>query len=507
MDLSDSVGAAVAVLRRRPADLLPFYLLGAAIPAIVRVVPFAALVVGYLYLDATGRLATIRGELASQDLEPPDPEAEPEAFEAWASGLEPIVEQLFTPAIGALVAVTLLVSLLVLLVLYAIVGAAQMTACYGRLRNERGLIAGLAGGRRYWLRFLGLYLLEVVLWLVVAGAVVGATVLLGGVAGAAIGPAAVLVVLPALLVGFLAIAAVRAVFAFAPVAVVVDDVGIGGSLSRTLGFVRHHPIAAGFYYVVSVGSLIAFSTVTGVLALVDVVSVGGLVTAVLVFPALDLLKTGLYTDGRGRLDPPVAPDRSLRNQVVDGVRTGWAELVSFVRSTPLTHAFVVVLAVASFWVGWEGAAPFADAFETSIGARLEGHVPPAAALEFFANNWLVAITTAYAGFALAVPALVSLVFNGLVMGVYARTEVAPTELAAFVAPHGILEIPAIFIATALGLSLGAVAARVPLGQVTRSELADALERAFWVLVGIGLLLAIAGFVEGFVSPYYYHLFR
>ncbi|WP_265108876.1 stage II sporulation protein M [Halosolutus halophilus] len=502
MDLSDSVTAAVSVLRRRPADLLPFYLLGAAIPAIVRVIPFLALLVGYVHLGSTGRLATIQDELVALDLEPPDPNADPEAFDAWAADLEPIGEQLFTPTIGALVAVTILVSVLVLVLLYAIVGAAQLSACYGRLRDQRGLIAGLGGGRRYWLRFLGLYLLELVLWIVV----VGATVLLGGVAGTAIGPAAVLAVLPALLIGFLAIAAIRAVFAFAPVAVVVDDVGVFGSVVRTLGFIRHHPIAAGFYYAVSVGSLIAFSTVTGVLAFVDVVSLGALVTALLVVPFLDLLKTGLYTDGRGRLEPPTAPERSFRSQVADGVRTGWAEMGSFVRSTPLTHAFVIVLAVASFWIGWEATAPFADAFETSINARLEGHIPPAAALEFFANNWLVAITTAYAGFALAIPALASLVFNGVVMGVYARTEVEPTELAAFVAPHGVFEIPALLIATALGLSLGAIAARAPLGQTSRQEFADALERAFWVLVGVGLLLAIAGIVEGFVSPYYYQFF-
>ncbi len=503
MELSDSVSAAVSVFRRRPATILPFYLLGAAIPAIVRVVPFLAMVLGSVYLYSTGRLAAIGDELATLDLDPPDPEAEPEAFEAWMTDFEPIVGQLLTPTTGLLVAGTILGSLLVVLVLYGLVTAAQLSACYGRLRNERGLIAGLAGGRRYWLRVLGLFVLEVGAWILVF--ITGS--LLIAAAGAAIGPGALLVSLPVALVGLLAIVAIRAVFAFAPVAVVVDDLGVFASLSRTLGFVRHNPIGATFYYVISVGSLLALSTVTGVLAVIEVSTLGALVTALLVFPFLDLLKTALYTDARGRLDPPAPVDRSLRSQLRGGVQNGWAEMVSFVRSTPLTHAFVVGLAVGSFWIGWVAGAPLAGVFETSITARLDGHIPPAAAVEFFANNWLVAITTAYAGFALAIPALASLVFNGLVMGLYARTEVEPTELLAFVIPHGIFEIPAIFIATALGLSLGAVAARVPLGQTSRPELADALERAFWVLVGVGILLAIAGFVEGFISPYYFRLFR
>lgn len=506
MDLSDSVSAAVSVLRRRPDDLLPFYLLGAAVPAIVRVVPLLALLVGYVYLDVTGRLEVIRDGLAANDLDPPDPDAEPEAFEAWATGFDPILEQLLTPTIGVLVVLTIFVSALVLVLLYAVVAAAQLAGCYGRLRDERGLLAGFAGGRRYWLRFLGLYLLEFATWLVVGGVIVVAAVVLTTVAGTAVGSAALLVTLPVLLLGLLAVAVIRAVFAFAPVAVVVDDVGVFGSLSRTLGFVRHRPIGAAFYYVVSAGSLIAFSTVSGLLAMAEVLTLGALVTTVVLFPFLDLLKTGLYTDARGRLEPPAAPERSIRSQFTDGVRTGWVEMASFVRSTPLTHAFVLALALGSFWVGWQLVEPFVGVFESSISARLEGHIPPAAAIEFFANNWLVAITTAYAGFALAVPALASLVFNGLAMGAYARTEVNPAELAAFVAPHGVVEIPAILIATALGLSLGAVAARVPLGRVSRSDLADALQRAFWVLIGIGVLLAIAGFVEGFISPYYFRLF-
>ncbi|MXV61680.1 stage II sporulation protein M [Natronorubrum sp. JWXQ-INN-674] len=508
MRLSDTVRAAVAVLRRRPSDLLPWYLLGAAVPAIARVIPFLAIAVGFVYLEVTGRLATIQDHLTGMDTEPPDPNADPDAFEEWASGFDPIVEQLFTLELVALLLLTIGATVLVGVVLSAVVAAGQLTACAARLRDERGLTTGIAGIRRYWLRFLGLYLLEFLLWMAILLTIGMGAALVGGLAVVATGSAlvAILVALVAGLFAVAAVAVIRALFAFAPVAVVVDDATAVGSLSNVVAFVRARPIGAAFYYVVAVGTTLAISVVSGVFVLVDVMAFTSLLTVLLVFPALDLLKTALYSGYRGRLAPPAMPDRSLRRQFRDGVGRGWAEMTSFVRATLSTHAVVVALALASFWVGWEVAEPLAGTLETSISARLEGHIPPAAALEFFGNNWMVAITTAFSGIALVLPAIASLLFNGVFMGVYARTEAAPMELLAFVIPHGIFEIPAIFIATAVGIWLGLVGWRTYRGRMSRTAFADALERAFWVLVGVGLLLAVAAFVEGFISPYYFRLF-
>ncbi|SEW11214.1 stage II sporulation protein M [Natrinema salifodinae] len=507
MALSDFVAAVVAVLRRRPSDILPMYLLGVALTAVVRVVPFLAVAVAYLSLATTGRLAAIRTHLADLD-SPPDPNADPEAFEAWASGLEPVVEQLLTPSLVALAGVTVVASLVLFVLGSAVVAAGQLAACYGRLRNNRGLVAGLAGARRYWPRFLGLFVLEFLCWAVVLGTVGVGTALFAGAASLATQSAvlAAPVVLLAIPVTIAVLAVVRALFAFAPVAVVVDDAGVFGSLRRAAGFVRAQPVGAAFYCVLAVGSIIALSTISGLLSLVDVVALGSLLTSLVLFPILDLLKTALYCGHRNRLSPPEPPTRSVREQLRTGLRRGWTELTAFVRARPGTHALVVGLAVLGFGAGWLAAEPVAGTFETSIAARLEGHFPPAAAIELFGNNWLVAFTTAYGGVALALPAIVSLLFNGVSMGVIARLEVAPTELAAFVVPHGLLEIPAILIATALGISVGRVAWRTWRGRAGRPDLADALERAFWVLIGIGLLLAVAAVIEGFVSPYYYRPF-
>jgi uncharacterized membrane protein SpoIIM required for sporulation len=508
MTLSDSVSAAVAVLRRRPADLLPFYLLGAAIPAIVRVIPFLGLFVGYLYLEWTGRLDAALAGLEGIETSPPDPEAEPDAFGAWMADLGQVLDPLVTPVTELIAWGMVILSVIATIALFGAISAGQLSACYGRLRDDRGLVIGLAGARRFWLRFIGLYLLELVLWIVAGLILVAGAVLVGAVLAAVAGTelVAVVVVLPLLLFVALVFAAIRAVFAFAPAAIVVDDAGIFGSLSRAAGFVRRQPIEAVFYYVIAIGSMILLSVVSGVLVLVDVAAIGTVVTTLVLFPFLDLLKTALYGDSRDRISPPTAPDRSVRTQFAGGLRRGWAEMLSFVRATPLLHAAVVAGAVVSFWAGWEIAEPFVGTVETSISARLEGHNPPAAALEFFGNNWMVAYTTAFGGLALALPAVVSLAFNGFVMGIVARLEVELVELVAFVIPHGLLEIPAIFVASALGLWLGVVGWRSLRGRATRRDVVDALERAFWVVVGIGILLAVAAFVEGFISPYYYELF-
>ncbi|WP_255194219.1 stage II sporulation protein M [Natronobeatus ordinarius] len=513
MRLSTAVRVVVATLRKRPSDLLPFYVLGAAVPAITRVVPFLAFVVAYLALETTGRLEVIWTELATLEEPPADPEADPEAFEQWSEAFATAIEPAFSPAefglfLVGLVVLTLVVTILLSVLLYALVSAGQVATCYARLRDERGLPAGVEGVRRYWLSFLGLFLLEFFFWMTAAAVVGTITAMLVVVAiSAGVGALGVLFALFGLLTWLALGAVIRALFAFTPVAVVVDDVSALRSVRASAGFLRRQPVEAIFYYAVAIVALFGIGFLTSILSVVGAPSLVALLSVFVVLPALDLLKTTLFGGYRRSISPPPAPDRSLRSQFSGGIRRGWSELLAFVRETPGIHAVVIAISLGSFWVGWIAAAPFVDAgFEASILARLEGVVPPIFALELFGNNWTVAFTTAFAGLALAIPALASLAFNGFVFGIYARLEVDPDALLAFVAPHGLFEIPAILVAGALGISLGLAWWRAVRGQLTRTELANDLERAFWVVVGLGVVLAVAALLEGFVSPYYFRLF-
>ncbi|SFS99261.1 stage II sporulation protein M [Halostagnicola kamekurae] len=511
MKLSTAVSSVGRSLRK-PGDLLQFYILGGAIPAITRVVLFSAVLAVGVFFWATGTIASIRTELEGIERAAPNPQQNPDAFFEWMEEVWMGIESAISPLVGTVSVLVIVAAILIAIgltiVLSALTSAGQLSTCYARLRDERGMVAGIAGTRRFWLSMLGLYVLEVVFWILVTvflAVGIGLMTLLSS----AVLDTAVLAVPLWLLGGFLwvcSVLAIRAVFAFAPVAVVVDDTTAFGSLTNALGFIRSAPVEAIFYYVVSLIALIGFASVLSMISTIGAATIVPLITLMVVYPVLDLLKTALYGGYRDRIAPPVSIDSSLRAQFTGGIRRGMAGLGGFIRSTPGIHALVVVLGVGTFVGGWLLAAPLEGITSASISARTQDIFPPTTALEFFGNNWMVALMTAFSGVALVIPALFSIAFNGVFLGITARLEVAPLELLAFVVPHGIFEIPAIIFAGALGVHLGIAFWKAATGSIDRSAFADELERAFWVMIGIGVLLAIAGFIEGFISPFYYKPF-
>lgn len=502
MNLSTAFDAAASVLRRKPADVVPFYLLGLAVPAMAQTITLAGAAVCYAYLETTGRLARLRNELSGADLPSLGADPDPDAIREWAETIAPLLELLFPPTVVAVLALTAALFVLFTFVASAAVSAGQLAACFGSVRNERGLVAGIAGVRRHWVTFLGLYVLELVLW-------IGLT----GIAAAIVFLAASVSPVAGLLVGFVVfwawfvgLVAFHALLAFAQVSVVVDDTGVLGAIGGSWSFIRAAPLRAFLYYGIAILSLIALGVVLVVASAGGVESAVAPLGTILLAPFFDLAKVGLFAGYRKAASPPPSADGRIVGSAANGLRRGVTEVFAFVRGAPGLHLLAVGLFAGGFGAGWALAGPYEGLIEASIAARLEGHVPPAAAAQFFGNNWSVAVSTAYAGVGVAVPAAVTLWFNGLVLGGYARLEAAPLELAAFVLPHGIVEIPAIVVAGAAGLWLGRIAWRTWRGGNGRAEFADALDRAFWIVIGLGALLFVAAVVEGFVSPYYYGAF-
>lgn len=501
MELADAVRAVFTTMRRRPGDLFPFYILGLAVPAIVRVLTFVGLGGVFAYLVTTGRLTAFREELTALE-EPPDPEADPAAFAEWSESLVPVFETVVTPVSVFLLIVTILVSLAFVFVLTAAVTGAQLATCFARLRQERGLVAGITGFRQYWLRMTGLYLLEITLWIVL-------TLTVAFVIGAAAVVSVVLAVFVGIFAGLawlLGAVVIRAIFTFAPVALVVGDTSIIGALRRSVGFIRGEFMHAVSYWAIAIGVLLGWAAFSSTLAGIGIPSLAALGSFLLVAPALDLLKTVLYGEFRGKVDPLDSPEVGFIAQTKHGLTRGLRETGGFVRAAPWLHAAAFGTLAIGFITGWMAAEPLVGEFEASIDARIAALFPPTAAVEFFGNNWSVALSTAFSGVAAAIPAITSLWFNGFVFAIFFRLEAAPIELIAFVLPHGIIEIPAILIAGAVGFYLGIATWRTWRGRIGRDGLAEALERSFWVLIGVGVLLAVAGLIEGFVSPYYYQPF-
>lgn len=120
----------------------------------------------------------------------------------------------------------------------------------------------------------------------------------------------------------------------------------------------------------------------------------------------------------------------------------------------------------------------------------------------FTNNARVALAAYAGGLTGGVLTIISLVFNGLVLGVVGglATEAGNGEaLWRLVAPHGVLELSLIVVAGAAGLRTGWALLRP--GHRTRVQaLATEGRAGVEMALGAAALLVPCGLVEGFVTP-------
>ncbi|MCC7000540.1 MAG: stage II sporulation protein M [Gemmatimonadaceae bacterium] len=127
---------------------------------------------------------------------------------------------------------------------------------------------------------------------------------------------------------------------------------------------------------------------------------------------------------------------------------------------------------------------------------------PTAASRILANNVQVAFNAFAAGATAGVLTCVVLVTNGLsigaVLGLYESKGIL-SLIAAFIAPHGVLELFAICLAGAAGLLVGA-GMLLPGDRTRRRAIVENARRAIVLVAGAALLLCIAGPIEGFISP-------
>jgi uncharacterized membrane protein SpoIIM required for sporulation len=211
------------------------------------------------------------------------------------------------------------------------------------------------------------------------------------------------------------------------------------------------------------------------------------------------------------------------NLIYMGRKTNAAGIVQFFRSTyprlfrenlvyPLT-AFLIFLGAAITGM----ALCFSDpGFERYfLGGRMidtiEQHhmwtqsvvsIKPLASSFILTNNITVALATFASGIAAGVGTIYMLFFNGLLLGVIGTAcwqAGMSGQLWSFVAPHGVLELPAIFIAGGAGLLL-ARGLLFPGTLPRRDSLIEAGGRAVRLVLGVIPMLVVAGFIEGYLSP-------
>ena len=129
-------------------------------------------------------------------------------------------------------------------------------------------------------------------------------------------------------------------------------------------------------------------------------------------------------------------------------------------------------------------------------------IKPVASSAIMTNNLGVAFTTFAAGITGGLGTIYMMIFNGLLIGVIGTAcwfSGMSVQLWSFVAPHGVLELPAIFIAGGAGLRL-AYGLLFPGFLSRREALARAGTESVKLLLGVVPILVIAGVIEAFVSP-------
>jgi uncharacterized membrane protein SpoIIM required for sporulation len=129
-------------------------------------------------------------------------------------------------------------------------------------------------------------------------------------------------------------------------------------------------------------------------------------------------------------------------------------------------------------------------------------IKPLASSTILTNNLTVAFTTFALGITAGIGTFWMLLLNGLLLGVVGEAcwrEGMSLQLWSFIAAHGILELPAIFIAGGAGFGL-ARGLLFPGNLPRRVSLVQAGARSVRLVLGTIPMLLVAGFIEGFVSP-------
>jgi uncharacterized membrane protein SpoIIM required for sporulation len=211
------------------------------------------------------------------------------------------------------------------------------------------------------------------------------------------------------------------------------------------------------------------------------------------------------------------------NLIYMGRKTNAAGIVQFFRSTyprlfrenlvyPLT-AFLIFLGAAIAGMALCFSDPGFERYFLGAGMidTIEQHhmwtqsvvsIKPLASSFILTNNISVALATFASGLVAGVGTVYMLFFNGLLIGVIGTAcwqGGMSAQLWSFVAPHGVLELPAIFIAGGAGLLL-ARGLLFPGTLPRRDSLMEAGGRAVRLVLGVIPMLVIAGFIEGYLSP-------
>ncbi len=191
------------------------------------------------------------------------------------------------------------------------------------------------------------------------------------------------------------------------------------------------------------------------------------------------------------------------------IRTLWAETwIAFALLAAGTAAGYVLVQSDPSWFNAlmpggmaEGRGP--DASAKALKAILystEGNnfLGPFAAM-LFTHNAQISLLCFALGFAFGIPTMMLVIYNGAMIGALMQVYVAKglgVELAAWLSIHGTTELYAIVLSAAAGLKIGTAIA-FPGTKSRMSAARDAGQLGATAMVGVVIMLGVAGLLEGF----------
>lgn len=564
MNVGTALRSGVRVLLDRPASVLPVYLLVAAITAVTRVpiVVGLAAVVGILAAD--GRLDALVTELQSLSPEALDESSPDAAADSLPPGLEDAVLNVFSPEILALGIGAILATVVVGVFANGIGNAAAINGIYGCLYGGDGVEDAVVGVGRDWKAFVGITLVKIGVLLVASIPVVLGVSLffVSPIAGTVATLVGLLLSAAVVIVGLLLLAfAGQSIVVDGTGLGSAIRRSVGFPFANPVAFLAYVAVALvvsiGLGLLGVVLSFLGVSRLSGILGPLFVFPfLDAFKTALYADRPLTRLddhraaqpRGTPATDGGERSpsddrpsdapqpsadeQPPVdaaqpietdaqsmdtdegvgdestvdAADTSevdrpaYRHRFVGAFRDGLAALGGFTRHHPLPILGAAVLFAVAAVGGWQLTAEYAvDLPAGSEPGEVFGTFPVGAFVTIAANNWLVSASAIFGGVALGIPTAVDMLLNGAIVG--AVSGIAdPLVVLALVAPHGVIELPAIIVAGGLGFHLAGITAGVFRGTATSTDLAEALRLAYRVLLGLAVVLVVASFVEAFVTP-------
>jgi stage II sporulation protein M len=183
--------------------------------------------------------------------------------------------------------------------------------------------------------------------------------------------------------------------------------------------------------------------------------------------------------------------------------------------SPLTNAIIIAILLffATITIGWVGTMQnpqigedLMKLFEKEIAGQIMGKDTPEIFVRLFFNNLEACVLLFLGGASFGILTIFILSLNGILIGSImeiVHKDHSVVFVAAAILPHGIFEIPAFILAGSFGILLAQSLIAEWYNGGDAAEDARRFARLF--IVYVVPLVAIAAFVEAFITPIIIHL--